>query len=43
MDPEFSKALEACGNKGVEILVYNSIVKKNEIILEKSIPYRFND
>lgn len=37
MDPEFAQALKYCSTKGVGILAYDSIVYKDEIILNKRI------
>lgn len=40
MDPNFSDALRKAHKHGVEILVYDSIVKEDEIIIGKSMNYR---
>ncbi|KPU42408.1 sugar fermentation stimulation protein A [Oxobacter pfennigii] len=37
MDPEFSKALKKAKEKGVKILAFDSLVKENEIIVDKEI------
>lgn len=36
-DPEFAKALSYCSENGVKVLAYDSIVKKNEIIISEEV------
>lgn len=36
-DPDFSEALDRARDKGVEILAYNSKIRKNSIVLDKKI------
>ncbi len=37
MDPEFSRALSYCAEKGVEILAYDSLIKEDEITVSEEI------
>ncbi len=38
-DPEFGEALRLAQSEGVEILVYDSAVKEDEIVISKKLPY----
>lgn len=42
MDPKFALAIDEAINSGVEVLVYDSIVKKNSIVVSEEISYNKN-
>ena len=39
MDPEFGRALKAAHSQGVEILVYDSLVREDEIVIGDSLDF----